>query len=379
MGKKKIIFITSAHLAHDDRIFYHMALSLVALGFEVQISAGSEFLETREKGVDFKCFDGNSHSKQKKVEKFQELLSEFTPDIVISSEPLPLYAASQYKKNTNNKVKVIYDITEWYPSKKNLIQYSGAGKFFFFFKLLLFNYFAASKADGFIFGERYKQVLYRMIFPFKPYEYVTYYPHLKYINYTPSKLSPGKIVLGYTGKISEEKGFKNFISTVKSLSRQRNELKIFVKIVGWFADKNDEIEAHNLLNELEPSIQFQFLGRQSFPELSNELADINVFFDLRKIDFENNHCLPIKVFYYAACGRPVVYSGLKALKKEVEVDPFGFLVDPEEHETIAAKLIKYLDEPHLYDEHCKNARKWAENNYNWERIEKGFIDFINAF
>ena len=286
---------------------------------------------------------------------------------------------SVFRNITNNNVKIIYDITEWYPSKKNLYPYSGIKKFFVFLKLFFFNYWIASKSDGFIFGERYKRLLYRMIFPIKPYEYVTYYPHLKYINYTPAKLSPGKIVLGFSGKISKEKSFKDFIYSVKSLSRLKKELKIFVKIIGWFAEKNDEVEARDLLKELDPSIQIQFLGRQSFSELSNKLADVNVFFDLRKIDFENNHCLPIKVFYYAACGRPVVYSRLKALRKDVEVEPFGFLVNPKEHETIAGKLIKYLDDPHLYDEHCKNARILSENKYNWEKIEGRFIDFINTF
>ena len=58
----------------------------------------------------------------------------------------------------------------------------------------------------------------------KKWEMVSYYPDLKYINYQESKLNPDKICLGYTGKVSEEKGIRNFFAMATALKRKRPEI-----------------------------------------------------------------------------------------------------------------------------------------------------------
>ena len=47
---------------------------------------------------------------------------------------------AKHKRRINKKVKIIYDITEWYPSKKNLFHIKGLKKPYTFIKLLLFNF-----------------------------------------------------------------------------------------------------------------------------------------------------------------------------------------------------------------------------------------------
>jgi glycosyltransferase involved in cell wall biosynthesis len=76
-------------------------------------------------------------------------------------------------------------------------------------------------------------------------------------------------------------------------------------------------------------------------------------------------------------GRPVIISDLKAIRKETEINKFGFLVKPQDSESIVQIISGYLNDQDLYYQHCKNARVLAEEFYNWEKIEPQFINFIS--
>ena len=97
---------------------------------------------------------------------------------------------------------------------------------------------------------------------------------------------------------------------------------------------------------------------------------------MRRVNFENNHSLPIKLFYYASSGKPVVYSNLKAIRKHLDISKFGYLVDPEKAEAIADLVQNYVNQEELYLKHANNARKEYETNFNWSLIRNLFIDFV---
>ena len=82
------------------------------------------------------------------------------------------------------------------------------------------------------------------------------------------------------------------------------------------------------------------------------------------------------MFYYAALGRAVIFTDLKAIRKEVDIEKFGFLINPGDDESIADIITKYLKDSNLYYEHCRNARLLSEKLYNWQTIEAQFIKYI---
>ncbi|MFA5326242.1 MAG: glycosyltransferase [Prolixibacteraceae bacterium] len=247
-----------------------------------------------------------------------------------------------------------------------------------FFRLLLFNLYTSSLCDGFIFGEYYKSLPFRILFPYKKWEIVSYFPDLSYINYRKSNLNPGQICLGYTGKISVEKGIKNFFDVANTLKSKNPDIDVKLKIIGWCLSADDKSTFERLCRE-SINVSVELLGRQDFENFSDKLLDIDILFDLRKLDFENNHCLAIKVFYYAACGKPVIYSNIKAIKREIDVTKFGYFVNPVDSEIISCHIVNYIQNPDLYRMHCGAARKLAEINYNWGIIESRFTDFITKF
>jgi len=372
-----IAFLTSGHEPFDDRIFYHMARTLCNHSHNVLIISSKRDLNEVSKDIRLTCFAGDNLSKRDKINHFTQRLSVFKPDVIICSEPLTIVAAKQYSKRVNENIRIIYDITEWYPSKKNLGVYNYFVRWFFFQKLLFFNFWTASLTDSFIFGEWYKSKPYRFLFPGKSFIYITYYPDLKYIPYCKPDLQTGKLRLTYSGKISLEKGFGNFMIVIQKLIELKRDIDIEVKVIGWYENIREKEECGNILNRASRNISVKMIDRQDFETFIELIKETDIFLDLRSDDFENQHCLPIKLFYYAALGRPVIFSDLRAIRKEVEIEKFGFLVKPDDYDTMVKIISEYLNDSDLYYQHCINGRKLAENNYNWQRIESRFLKFIS--
>lgn len=373
-----ISFLTSGHYPFDDRIFYHMARSLSDNGNTIEIVSSKTDLKQVTSGISLNCFEGDALPKKDKISQFEKRLSEFTPDVIICSEPLPLLAAKRYSKRQNKKVRIIYDITEWSPSGKNVIGFKIPIRWIIFLKLLLFNYYASSLADAFIFGERFKSKPYRFIFPFKKFCFTTYYPNLKYLRYNEPEIENGKLRLTYSGKISLEKGYRNFFNVLKRLAEYKPDLKIEVKIVGWYESPKDKEDIEKLSDFTNNNITLLVFDRQSFENYVELIKDTDIFLDLRSDNFENQHCLPIKIFYYAALKRPVIISDLKSVRKDVEIDKFGFVVKPTDEERIVKLITCYLEDRDLYNKHCENARHLAKNKYNWEKTEAQFLKFVTS-
>ena len=150
-----ITFLTSGHDPYDDRIFYHMAGSLRVHENNVSIISSKKDRNETVDGILIDCFEGNKLPKREKVRQFIKRLTDFKPDLIICSEPLTILAARKYSVVQSRKIRIIYDITEWYPSKKNLSDYTFILKWFIFIKLLIFNLWITRYAHSFIFGEWY--------------------------------------------------------------------------------------------------------------------------------------------------------------------------------------------------------------------------------
>jgi glycosyltransferase involved in cell wall biosynthesis len=373
-----ISFLTSAHYYNDDRIFYHMAKSLFRAGNNIEIISSKTEMNQLCEGILINSFNGDLSSKRNKILIFEKLLNQSKPDIIICSEPLTILAAQKYKRLSAKKVRILYDITEWYPSKKNLHSKNFLLVIYTFFKLLLFNIYASSMIDAFIFGEWYKSKPYRFVYRNKPFVYTTYYPDLNFIRPAAAGFIGKKLNLCYSGKISREKGYINFINVANRLAVLLPELLIDVKIIGWHGTEDDKKECESIKLSDRENITFTFYPKQEYRDYIKLIGSTDIFLDLRSDDFENQRCLPIKLFYYLALGRPVIYSDLKAIRKEVEIDKFGSLVKPEDTEGTCAVIKKYVLNRELYVAHCNNALAYSSTKYNWKKIEPSFLSFIQS-
>ncbi|MCU0456113.1 MAG: hypothetical protein MUE74_07400 [Bacteroidales bacterium] len=374
----KLAFLTSGHYPYDDRIYWHMACTLSESGHKVMVASSKTEKKEENGNILIDSFDGEKQSKKEKIIAFNMRLEAFNPEIAVCSEPLPVLAAIRYKRNGVRNLKIIYDITEWYPSGRFLKNYHPFIKWFGFLRLLLANLAACMHADGFIFGEWYKSRPYRFFFPLRPYRIVTYYPDLKYIRHLEPSFAGEKIRFLYSGEISASKGFFNFMNVVNALADKHKDLSIEVKLIAWFEPGTDREKAEECIASAAENVIISRVTKQRLPDFSEAINTTDIFLELRNKTFENSYSLPIKLFYYAALGRPVIISDLRAVKRDVRIDDFGYLVNPEDTVQILRIIDGYLTDRDLYMSHCTSARRLAEDSYNWTRVAAGFVGFIES-
>lgn len=373
---KKIFFATTAHSPFDDRIFYHQAQTLAEAGHQIYIfsTAVDGYKSLPSIISEGKAINNTGFSNKKKA--FFERMEHFDPDVIIASEPFAVFCAKLFSRRSDKKISVAYDITEWYPSKKNLRDVGPILRPVKAVILALFNMLAGHLANAFIFGELSKMVPFSTLYYWKKHILQPYYPSKKYISYTKRTFLKDSLTLCYTGNFTKEKGFGNFIAVAVAFQAKHPEIETRIKCIGSAPTPTDKEYSNELLSKLTPG-SYTIEQPASFETFTEKLQDVDICFDLRSNDTENTHCLPIKIFYYMACGKPVIYTNLKALRKTVPVAEFGFLCNPTDTHSIVRCIENYLYNPMLYDQHASKAREFFLEKYNWEKLAAEFNTFIN--
>ena len=374
--KKKVSIVTSGHPYYDERIFYKFARSLNKNGYEVSIicSTVESEMDIVKDEIHIIGFDGSNLKKSEKVNKFEEHLSSIKPDVIICCEPLPILAANKIRTERKN-VRIIYDITEWYPHQNMLKNLGAIERIINSVYLFSFNIYAASLCDHLIIGEKSKAIPYRIFLPFIKKIIIGYYPPTEYFKYSPPPYDNKSFTICYVGIINKQRGIFSFLEVLKSLKSLNPKLNFVAKVIGEFENefvKNKVFEF--IISNKVMNVEFQ--GWVSYDKLSDHLKNVDIYLDLREKNIVYDHSFPIKIFEFMACGKPVIYSATKSLLKFKEINEFGFLVDPKKIELVCKRLSLYVENQSLLQIHSKAARALFEKKYNWESIENLLLDAV---
>ncbi len=371
-SQKDIIYLTSSHYANDDRIYYHFKASLEKHNYKLHIR--SSFDTTNDHHLhDTLSIKGFNLSRKEKLNWFLTQLIQLKPSIIICGEPLPILAAKKFKKQSD--CKIIYDVTEWYPSKKNLENISVLKKIAKGTSMFLLNTIASFFVDGFIIGEYHKKRLYDFLYPLKPKKIISYYAKEKFLSLKGRRLQADCFTVGYSGRFNKEKGLSSIFEISDSLRKQNPELNINLSLIGKTFTQKDELELKELQHQYS-SLNINILPTVPFEEFGTSISSFDVALDLRNLDWENNRCLPIKVFHYNGCGIPVLYTNLDAIKKGYKESDFCKLINPNELEAGVAYIQNFINNKELYHKVSLDAVTCVKNNYTWESIENNLIGFI---
>ena len=363
----KIAFALIAHYPTDDRVYFQLAETLKQAGHEVFIiSAYTDECDL----PNVQCFDSKGLPKKLLIEKLRNCFSNVNPDVIICDNPMAILAAKSYKKQ-HGKIRILYDVTEWYPSKKNLNGLSFFKKIIKALLLSLLSAYTGWFTDVFIFGEYYKAKPFRLLFFWKKYIYLSYYASIDLIKIYPRKNISGQCNFFYSGQLTVEKGFDKVLSVSIKTAQNHPETEFTLTIIsGKYDYLFPESIPQNLLIIKK--------GWMPYTDFCNEIGKYDLYFDLRVNDFENTRCLPIKLFYYMACGRPMIYTRLKAIECEVaEMEQMGYLVNPNDSDAICKCVSNYLSDGELYKKHCETAEKSAVEKYNWNNIKDSLTQLIS--
>lgn len=220
----KILFLTTSHRYDDDRIFHHQAKELLKQGNEVKICSLCADFRGDLAGIEIESYSILEKSSEEKVAAFQKVINSFQPDCLICSEPLAIIAAKKYSKS--EKVSLIYDITEWYPSMRMVANFKFPLNIIHAVKFFLIQVYAGFLSTHFIFGEKTKKFPLAYFFPFKKKLFLPYFPNEEYIHENIKTLATNEIKLCYTGQFSEEKGIGNFFEAVSKVKEKLSLIHI---------------------------------------------------------------------------------------------------------------------------------------------------------
>ena len=84
--------------------------------------------------------------------------------------------------------------------------------------------------------------------------------------------------------------------------------------------------------------------------------------------YNNRIGLPNKLFEYLACGLPVISSNLPEIKKIIEKNECGIILNSEEPKKIAKSIIDFFRDKGKKKEITENSNK-ISSKYSWEKCE----------
>ena len=371
----KAVLLLYNHCTDDDRYRYHLHKALTKHNVETSlVSAMQPANDENDHQSNTFTFDKSTCNRLSAILKMMSMLKKINPDTIICDSPQSVLAAFLYKRKHKNTT-VIYDVTEWYPSKKNLTGKNNVANHIKSHVLKMVNELAGKLSDKFIFGEHFKSLNFQRLCNEKPFVFVSYYPDLQYFNKTNIIAESGMKhawKLCYCGNITEEKGFYRVVEVVKGVAEALPNIQIdFNVITGRFSA--DAVAINNLPH----NVNLNFAPFKKFDDFCNYLYTNDFYFDLRDRDEENDKCLPIKLFYYMASGKPVVYSDLQAIRQGVEeYEQVGCFVDNDNLGKAVSFVVEAIKNPDLYAGICKRALHLSQTKYNWSTIEERFILFI---
>ena len=368
VNARKICFLLVDHFPDDDIFWFHQAKSLKENGDDVFV------ISTRTDSSNLEnvfCFDDIGMKKSAVSKKISEILNEITPQVIICDNPLSVFFAFRYKRKYHQKAKILIEVTEWYPSKLNLQNINAFKKVIKFCCLIFLSFLSGCIVDKFIFGEYYKSLFFRILFPFKKFIYLPYFANIELITQYPVRDISNTCELLYSGNLAEKNGFEQVLKVAEKCAETIPNTKFVLKII---SSENVNVRKFNNIQNLE----FQLMKQLPFLDFCKEIGKSDVFLDLRKIDVFK-YSLPIKIFYYMATGRPVIYSELKTIKKffpKEELNQFGQLVNPDDTEKIVEIIKNYINDFDYYRKSCNFSSEITKNKYHWNKIKNTFIDFI---
>jgi glycosyltransferase involved in cell wall biosynthesis len=85
----------------------------------------------------------------------------------------------------------------------------------------------------------------------------------------------------------------------------------------------------------------------------------------------------VKLFEYASLGIPYIISDFPGIRKFVEKNGGGILVDPTNVNEIAKTIEKLFNEKELYKKLSVEGKNMVINEYNWDLQEKILISAYN--
>jgi glycosyltransferase involved in cell wall biosynthesis len=172
-------------------------------------------------------------------------------------------------------------------------------------------------------------------------------------------------IVGYVGRLSEEKGILNLVDAIPSILNVRMGICFAIYGEGNLAD---EIKKIIHADGLESIVRLtEWVPHEDVPRYLNDLKLLVL------PSFTEG--LPNILLEAMACGTPILATSVGAIPDIIKDGETGFLLKSNDPKHIADKIAKLFKEQQLLEEVSQNASKWVRENFSkeetiriWQRI-----------
>jgi len=164
-------------------------------------------------------------------------------------------------------------------------------------------------------------------------------------------------VIGFVGALREWVDFRPVFRAIKNLSKKIDIKMIIVGKEGMF------LETKRLAEECDVSENVIFIGHVPYNEIPEFIAMMDVCIIPFKLDSVSKNSLPLKLFEYMACGKPVISSRLPNIE---QLANDAVIYADNEREIENAIMIFYENPAFLNQQSIKSIKIAQENS--WKNI-----------
>ena len=162
-------------------------------------------------------------------------------------------------------------------------------------------------------------------------------------------------LVGYIGRLSEEKGTLNFVKAIPEISKEKDDLEFLIGGDGQLCDK---IKKHLDENNLNDKVNLAgWIPHDKLPDYLNGLKLV--------VLPSYTEGLPNLMLEAMACGTPVLATPVGAIPDMITDEESGFILEDNSPECIAENVIRALEHPDL-ERIVKNARALVEREFTYE-------------
>jgi len=181
------------------------------------------------------------------------------------------------------------------------------------------------------------------------------------------KLTKRRNIVGYIGRLYEEKGVIEFLKAVPEVLRENGEVEFLIVGEGKLRNAIDNyIEDNNLDHKVRVS---RWVPRKEIPLCLNELKLL--------VLPSYTEGLPNIMLEAMACGTPVLATAVGAIPDIIRDEQTGFLMKENSPQCIAENVIRALDHPNL---ECiaENARVLVEKDFTYEAAVERYRKVLSS-
>ncbi|MDD4307402.1 MAG: glycosyltransferase family 4 protein [Thermoplasmata archaeon] len=187
-------------------------------------------------------------------------------------------------------------------------------------------------------------------------------------------LDTGSRYIGFVGNLSAWQGVEYLIEAMTFIRKKMPDVKLLVIGSGVMANRLED-----LARSLQVGDIIQFTGAMDYEKIPEYVNACNVcaapFVRARN---ERIGLSPLKVYEYAACGRPQVASNICSLSF-LEERKMGLLVEPESSQLLAGAIMQILSDRERAERMGARGREYIEKEHSWEVIAHRISDACTKF